>query len=100
MLGKHGILRELDKGNLVISNFNEKQVGPNSYDVRLGHWFIRVKNVDTTNIIKLNSDSGLTPLNSIFDAPIYKGDGEVFCINPNEYILAHTNEIVGFKNNY
>lgn len=37
MLSRNGILEALNKGDIRISPFNEKQLGPNSYDVRLGN---------------------------------------------------------------
>lgn len=39
MLSSSEILEEKEKGNIVISPYNEGNLGPNSYDVRLGEYY-------------------------------------------------------------
>ena len=39
LLSDKRILEELEQGNIVIEPFSRRQLGTNSYDVRLGEWF-------------------------------------------------------------
>lgn len=94
MLGNLAIKQAISEGKIVITPFDEDQLGPNSYDLRLGDWFVRQKHE--------YNDPG-------FDAPITLGDpvqphrvwGKpqraehgIIEIDAGELILAHTEEYV------
>jgi dCTP deaminase len=83
MLNYEQILAGLDMGNIIITPFDLSQLGPNSYDVRLGNYFVSV------------DWSGTEP---VFSKPIYYKNGELVEIPPGETILGITNEIIGAKN--
>lgn len=59
------------------------QLGPNSYDVSLGHFFVSV------------DWNGITP---VFSEPAYYKNGEFVEIPPGETVLGITNETIGAKN--
>jgi dCTP deaminase len=42
LLNHEAILKEMDQGNIAISDFEIDRLGSNSYDVRLGNWFYEV----------------------------------------------------------
>src|SRR5256885_9188456 len=39
LLSDKHILQELKRGNIIIEPFDERQLGPNSYDCRMGEWY-------------------------------------------------------------
>jgi len=83
MLGKTSIREYIKKGLIVIEPFNEEQLNPNSYDVRLGNWFVGV----------CWHDGKLT-----YSEPEYYKDGEDVSISPNSTMLCVTKEIIGCVN--
>ena len=90
MLGANKIKKEIKHGNIVIAPFTEDQLNPNSYDIRLGNWFIE-ENVSNlpVDLTRANADWNL------WQKP-RKVDNEcLFILEPGAYILAHTIEIVG-----
>ena len=90
MLGRKAILKELHKGNIVISPFYINQLGPNSYDVRLGEYSFCEKRFEIyIDITK----------QSIWD-PTVKLNKDFILLNPGDYILATTQEIIGAKSKF
>ena len=59
LLSDKRILEELAHGNLVIEPFDQRQLGTNSYDCRLGEWYfqgdanIEVMHLDNPDEIRL-----------------------------------------------
>ncbi len=94
MLGRKSILSELKKGTIVIEPFNIKQLGPNSYDVRLGESIFRTKerNHKVIPYIDITKES-------IWN-PIEEKNIKYICLSPEEYILASTQEIIGAKTKF
>ena len=90
MLGSKGIIREYNKGNIVINPFNESQVNPNSYDVRLGNWFISPKINGSPLSLEIPES-----VEAIWQAPRLVNYGNIFILEPGAYVLAHTNEFIG-----
>lgn len=99
MLGNRAILDAIEKGKIIISPFQESQLGPNSYDLRLGEWIVRQR-------IKPNLSGDILgdlfrPIHipeksnqqKLWDSPIQVQDG-IVVLAPGELILAHTEEIV------
>lgn len=91
MLSDKEILYEKEKGTIVIEPFDKRQLGTNSYDVRLGEFTARS-----------NSNQKLIDVfdkNDILDYwKIQKVNGTI-TIFPNETILCHTQEVIGGKKN-
>lgn len=84
MLGAHEILKQIKKGNITIEPFNEKQLNPNSYNVRIADK-IKVYN----NRAVLDSRSENTAYNEITIPP------EGFILLPNVLYIGSTKEIIG-----
>lgn len=79
MLTGAEIKKQVEKGSITISPFQENLLGPNSYDIRLGRWFwIYSLKRRTYLLFDLRNDS----VNGLF-------------IKPGQQILAHTKEAVG-----
>jgi dCTP deaminase len=78
------IIKQVESGRIVIDPFNEDQVGPNSYDLRLGD---ELKIMDCEgNLLSESHDDPDT-------------GGEFFMLYPGEFYLGHTLEIAG-SNHY
>lgn len=113
MLGNRAILNEMEKGNIVIAPFNQSQLGPNSYDLRLGDWIVRQAG-RYSPVLPLGSLAGIimgangidqhrTYLHVhspdrvdetvLWGSPEQVQDGTIL-LYPRELILAHTDEIV------
>ena len=88
MLGYHEIKRERTKGNIFIETYNENQVNPNSYDIRLGENFVR-EHISNFVIGLDLSDS------QDFIWSTVQRNSRLFIIEPGENILAHTEEFIG-----
>jgi len=94
LLSDKRIAEEIEHGNLIIEPFEPRQLGTNSYDVRLGPWFYMPNhNMATVNF---NSEADAR---EFWLGPFYAKDGMVK-IRPGDTILAHTLEIVGGKNGF
>ncbi len=93
MLSSIDIVNEIFKLNIRISPFLDAQLGPNSYDVRLGSWFWRqnsFENMGNSIIYPATRDMWAkepSHLNETFD--------DVLWLEPGETVLAHTLETVG-----
>jgi len=91
MLSDSEILEEIKKGNIVIEPFRREQLNSNSYDVRLGEYYAR-----GTSQTQLLDPFNKEDVSSYWD--IRRADNVIW-INPGETILAHTQEMIGGKNN-
>ena len=95
MLGASGIKKELERGNLIIDPFNQDQLGPNSYDLRIGNWIYRYNTSFQTEYRILDKEDA----SSLFYAKPERCDRYIF-INSGERILAHTEEFAGSVRKY
>jgi dCTP deaminase len=93
MLSDFHILKERINGNIVIEPFDERQLGTNSYDCRLGEWYF-AQEVEGQDL-RLFSES----LRDAWGQPRKASKGEI-PVRPGETILAHTIEKIGGKNGY
>lgn len=92
LLSDTRILEELKKGTIVIDPFDQRQLGTNSYDCRLGSWYYQpnqaMQRVDFTDEEQSRCFWG---------APLEATNG-VIPVYPGTTILAHTEEVVGARN--
>ena len=98
ILGKFEIVNQMNKGAIIIEPFNENQINPNSYNVRLGNNFYEMKNGLNTHwnpIIDLYKS-----LEAELFISSYIPDNSYFNFKPHSFILAHTKEKVGTVRNY
>ncbi len=94
LLSDKKIMEEMEKGNIVIEPFEPRQLGTNSYDVRLGpYYFIPNHNMVTVNFTE-EEDA-----RSFWLGPYFAEDG-IIRIRPGDTILAHTEEVVGGRNGF
>ena len=107
MLGKSEIiLRRSDQDPaIVIEPFNEKQLQPNSYDLRLGNWFIRQRYtpIDYSNVKTIVPQLDLRDedcMKDVWNRPEHVIDNQIFILKPLEFVLSHTREIVGTIHSY
>lgn len=102
MLSDKRIIEEMKKGNIVIDPFDERQLGTNSYDCRIGEWYFRgdysVKSMRIDNAEHMKDYWG-KPINALHDNTWAKDNALIF-INPGTTILAHTQEVVGGHNGF
>ena len=91
MLSDKEILYKKERGSIIIEPFDERQLGTNSYDVRLGEFIARGNsNQKIIDVFDKNDISDYWK--------IQKVNGTI-TIFPNETILSHTKEIIGGRNN-
>src|SRR4051812_9275422 len=94
LLSDKRIRDAMEEGNIIIEPFEPKQLGTNSYDVRLGpYFFIPNHNMTTVNFTDEEDAS------SFWLGPYYAEDGFIN-IRPGDTILAHTEEVVGGRNGF
>ncbi|MFL5734459.1 MAG: dCTP deaminase [Chloroflexia bacterium] len=94
LLSDKRITEEIEHGNIIIEPFDARQLGTNSYDVRLGpYYFIPNHNMVTVNFTD-EEDAG-----AFWLGPYYAEDGYIR-IRPGDTILAHTEEVVGGRNGF
>lgn len=94
LLSDKRILEELTRGNIVIEPFERRQLGTNSYDVRLGAWYF-LPNHNMVSVDFTDADqAGL-----FWGAPQHAREGAI-AIRPGDTILAHTEEIIGGCNGF
>src|SRR5947209_14442513 len=92
LLSDKRIMEEIERGNIIIEPFEARQLGTNSYDVRLGpYYFIPNHNMVTVNFTDEEDAS------AFWLGPYYAEDG-VIRIRPGDTILAHKKEVVGVRN--
>jgi dCTP deaminase len=113
LLSRPAILRHLGDG-VIIDPFSADLLNNCSYDVRIGPWFFRTNNPDTTGDLIFNpydSDMISRYYGDPLEAPLaanlpqyeegsrmWRGiapDNRVIMMKPDEIILAHTMEYVG-----
>ena len=112
-LSDRKILEEMEKGDIVITPFNEKNLSTSSYDVTLGeYYFAEQKN--TNNFYNMyNKDDvdrvwGTEAKKAKTAEEVFKDikfpfvgiseDDLVILLEPGQTILAHTNEFIGGRN--
>ena len=92
MLSDKEILYEMQQKNIVITPFDKRQLGTNSYDVRLGEFIARRGNSNQKSMDVFN-ENDIKMYWKIFKAV------DLVLLFPNETVLGHTQEIIGGKNN-
>lgn len=101
-LSKHDILSEYGKDNIVINPYRSEQLNNASYDVRLGEYYCRARELE-----KRASSSGYerTPIfnpfvegtaENVWEVKKVDSDGLIW-LEPGEMILAHTEEFIGSR---
>lgn len=94
LLSDKRIIDEMQKGNIIIEPFDPRQLGTNSYDVRLGpNYYIPNHNVVSVNFTDETDSAG-------FWLGPYRADDGLIRIRPGDTLLAHTEEIVGGRNGF
>jgi dCTP deaminase len=91
LLSDKRIIEEIEMGNITIDPFDERQLGTNSYDCRLGEWFFQPtkfsETIDFTNEEQARAFWGQP-----------QQAEEAIVVKPGTTILAHTQEVVGARN--
>ena len=115
-LSNKRILEEMEKGDIVITPFDEENLSTSSYDVALGEYYFS-EHYDVNNIYnvynlynKEDTDRvwGTEPLEAKTAREVFKHiqfdfigideDDRVILLEPGASILAHTNEFIGGVN--
>lgn len=91
VLAKPAIIDAVKNGQIVISNFDERQVNNSSYDIRLGRWFYELK-PDGGAIDPYDQESVLFA----WGKPI-KADHII--LRPGAFVLGHSEEFIGGVDN-
>ena len=92
MLSDKEILYEKEKGSIVIEPYDMRQLGTNSYDVRLGEFIARGNsNQKLIDVFDMNDILKYWKIQKILSPTIR--------IFPHETILCHTIEVIGGRNN-
>ncbi len=94
LLSDKRILEEVQTGNIVIEPFERRQLGTNSYDVRLGPWYY----LPNHNMISVSFTDEAQSQEFWGDAQ-HAHEGMI-AIRPGDTILAHTEEVIGGCNGY
>ena len=90
MLSDKEILLEMQRKNIVITPFDERQLGTNSYDVRLGEFIARADNrVESFDCYSEEDTKDFWQI---------KKARKTILLEPHETILSHTTEVIGGKN--
>jgi dCTP deaminase len=94
LLSDKRIIEERRKGNIVIEPFDQRQLGTNSYDVRLGeHYFEPNRNMVMVDFTSPEDTA------QFWGEPLRAVNGRIM-IKPGDTILAHTIEVVGGRNGF
>jgi dCTP deaminase len=91
LLSDRRILEEMEKGRIVIVPYNERNLGTNSYDVRVGNAYFKENRAISD--VYLDSEEEVAQL---WDGPYWSE--RYIPIGPYETILAHTVECIGGRN--
>lgn len=91
LLSDKRILEELRAGNIVVEPFDKRQLGTNSYDCRLGHWYFH-----PTMYSEVVDFTEAEQSRAFWGEP-QRAD-RVIVVKPGTTILAHTQEVVGGRN--
>ena len=94
LLADKRIVEELKNGNLVIEPFDERQLGTNSYDCRLGEWYYQ----GDANVEVMHLDNP-EEIRNYWGQPRQAKNGKI-AIRSGTTILAHTLEVIGGRNGY
>src|SRR5438552_15101854 len=89
LLSDKRIMEELEHGNIIIEPFDQRQLGTNSYDCRLGEWYFQ----GDANIEVMHLDNA-DEIRFYWGEPRKARNGKI-AIRPGTTILAHTQEIIG-----
>ena len=93
LLSDKRIVEERDLGNIVIEPYDERQLGTNSYDCRLGEWYFQpTKYLDVIDFT--DEEQAL----SFWGEPV-RAEGTIV-VKPGTTILAHTQEVIGARNGF
>ncbi|MGH2442489.1 MAG: dCTP deaminase [Chloroflexota bacterium] len=91
LLSDKRVIEERDRGNVVIDPFDQRQLGTNSYDCRLGEWYFQP--MKFMEVIDFTDEE---QARSFWGEPVRAGS--TILIKPGTTILAHTQEVVGARN--
>jgi dCTP deaminase len=92
MLSNKNILMHKAIGNIVIEPFYEELLGTNSYDVRLGEWYVRQR----PGTLVLHYNEAYYGKRMWYSPELIPAEG--LMIMPGETVLAHTEEYIGGQN--
>lgn len=92
LLSDKRILEEMHNGNIIIEPFDERHLGTNSYDCRLGNRYYRAVQGQTFMIDDTDD------IAAMWGAPLSAASRII--IEPGETILAHTVETVGGRRGF
>ena len=91
MLSDKEILLEMQRKNIVINPFDKRQLGTNSYDVRLGEFIARSNsNLKLIDVFDKNDITNYWKIQKL---------NKVLTVFPGETLLCHTTEVIGGRNN-
>jgi dCTP deaminase len=94
LLSDKKIMEAMEAGNIVIEPFERRQLGTNSYDVRLGPWYY-LPNHNMVSVSFTDADQS----RAFWGDPLHAHHGEIV-IRPGDTILAHTEEVIGGCNGF
>jgi dCTP deaminase len=94
LLSDKRIIEERRRGNIVIEPFDERHLGTNSYDCRLGEWYFQ----GDANVEVMHLDIP-EEIRRYWGEPRKAKEGKI-AIRPGTTILAHTQEIAGGHNGF
>ncbi len=93
LLSDRRILEAMERGDIVIEPFEPRQLGTNSYDVRLGEWYFEPnRNMSTVSFLSEEQTR------QFWGEP--KRAEKIIPVRPGDTILAHTIEVVGGRNGF
>lgn len=95
LLSDHGIMTTMRQGDIVIDPFEQQQLGPNSYDVRIGQWFYLADSTQWE--LDLADPASIA---SFWQGPYDASHDGSIVIPAGQTVLCHTEEIVGTFNGY
>jgi len=93
LLSDKRIVEEMECGNIVIEPFDERHLGTNSYDCRLGEWYF-AQEEEGMDLHLFGED-----MRASWGIRKRASKGEI-PVRPGETILAHTMEVIGGRNGY
>lgn len=91
LLSDKRIMEELAGGSIVIDPFDMRQLGTNSYDCRLGHWYF-----EPTQYLEVVDFTDEAEALAFWGEP--RRAESTLIVKPGTTILAHTREVVGACN--
>ncbi len=110
-LSDQEILAARERGDIIIEPFNPRNLGTDSYDVRLGKYFYRERYEESEYNLFAPDQRMWSPCQAVVTAAEYyracpqlpvgwKSDDKLLILRPGETILAHTQEFIGSTRNY